>query len=293
MINFIKQLNDKVIAKKVNESLKAENKDYVEYAINYIEEEIKYVDSIIGNEVSNLKQAISNFSRLTTLDYVFNDNNLFFTNNRKDDLFIVECKDGEVIYPKKSGTNGVYLHIVNKYKNELENISKSYYKLKPFLKHYSKLNNYKKIISGKSLYDLYNYEIAYNKEAKVEFKEIKSGIEKVKESICAKTGWYELGNNVLGYVDAKDLDNKIKNAIVLKDKWMPYSQDEKNKIIEEDFISENADMLNQYKSYYKALNKIKDNQDKITNNINKQINDRNELIEKIKQKKNLESRKQI
>jgi hypothetical protein len=52
-------------------------------------------------------------------------------------------------------------------------------------------------------------------------------------------------------------------------------------------------MLNQYKSYYKALNKIKDNQDKITNNINKQINDRNELIEKIKQKKNLESRKQI
>ena len=294
MFKLVKQLSDIRIQKKVNNSLKPENKDYVIFTIDYIDREINYVDSIIGQEASDLKAEIMQIGLSTSLSFVYNEDKLEFLSKKDDNEdFIIKYQDGKFVVPSLNGTNSILLNIVNKYIDKFNSIALKYQKIQPFLKHRHKLYMAKEIVLGNTLYDAYLKEYNYSLEAKKELKRIKRNIMIIKENLFSKTGWYELEQNVFASIDANDVDNKVVNAVILKDKWVPSSCDDKNKYIEEEFISNNNELLSQYRTEYRKISKINEKQGRLNDNIEKQILERNNIIEKVKIKKNSESKKQL
>ena len=283
MIDIFEKMNIKKIQKKVDDSVSLENKDYISKTLEYLDQEIAYVDNMLLEDSEILKRDIMDFSRLTTLQFIYNENSLMFVlnnNHAKEEQFVVRCQNGKPVIPKRTGFNGVYIYIVQKNEQLLNSIAERYNKIQPLLKHKKELVNKRDLVSGKSLFDMYVLEYNTNKEIKSELKEKVKNIKNIQSELFALTGWYHLegkGENVIGNID---VDYNVINAIKLEKKWVPYSADEKKIIIEKDFINKNREILDKYKKEYHKLSLMNNKQDTIQNIIDVMIDKRNNIIDK-------------
>ena len=287
MFEFFKQLSDRKLQKKVDESLTEENRGYINTAIEAVNDEIKYIDDTVGTEMTNLKDDILALSRLTALQHIYDaDKLVFYAKTSYCEIVIAKYQDGKFVIPKMAGNNSVYINILKHYDKQLKSIAEKYKHLRPFMQYRQKLLSMKKIILGKNVYDAYIYEYNFEKQAKEKLNKINKNLLNIKERIFNDTGFYEIKSNVFGNVD---VDGQVINAIVLKDKWLPYSTDLTKVNQEEKIIFEHNQILNEYRSEYKKIDGISNEQNNITLNINKHIN----VITKIREKKIYENKKQL
>ena len=291
MFEFLKQLSDKKLQKKVDESLTEENREYIDTAIDAINNELKYIDDTVGVETDALKVDVLAFSRLTALEYIYDEDKVaFFAKTAYGDITIAKYQDGKFNLPKMNGANSIYINIVKHYDKQLKSIAERFKRLRPYLKYRQKLLSMKKIVLGQNIYNAYISEYNFEKESKEKIKNISKNLTNIKGIIFNDTGFYEIKPNVFGTVD---VDGHVINAIVLNDKWSPYSAIETKANEEEKIIFEHSQILNDYKSEYCKISEINAKQNSITENINKQIEERNSIITQIREKKIYENKKQL
>ena len=273
---------DKKILKKIDESIDIENANYILLCLKLLEENKQKIYDLIAIDYTKLKNDIDLISLGTTLNYKFTDNELIFESQNPNN-FMVKINDGKCFFSKKTGFNYLYFEIVEKYKKTFDELAITYKKIKPYLLEIKQIDEQKKTINGNNLYKLYIKEEQFNKKLIPFIKQNNITIEQIKEKIYDKTGWYYLEDDIFGQVD---VDAKIIKGVILKNKWIPCS-DDKEKIKEEElFILDNIGLLNNYKLQKSFLNDKLKEKNKISIEIQNEINSRNNLIEELKKEIN-------